>query len=309
MHRVGVCATDIHAFAGRQPYFDYPRVLGHELGVEILEAGESDRGLEVGDRCAVEPYLNCGECIACRRGRPNCCQELRVLGVHTDGGMCTFMAIPTNKLHASANLSFDQLALVETLSIGAHAVERAQLERGEKVLVIGVGPIGLGTIQFAQAEGAQVLVMDVKEERLEFCRSKLGVDRTLSPADGDVVTRLTDLAGGDLPTAVFDATGYAPSMMETFNLMAPGGRIVFVGLVQDDITFNDANFHRRETTLLATRNSTPETFTRIIERIEAGSIDTSPWITHRMQLAEVPESFPGLSEQPGLVKAVVEVEE
>ena len=134
IHRVGVCGSDIHAFKGNQPFFTYPRVVGHELGVEIVAVGPNEKGLAVGDRCAVEPYLHCGRCIACRRGKTNCCVALQVLGVHTDGGMCEFIAVPVGKLHRSRTLSPDQLALVEMLTIGAHAVRRAQLEPGENVL-------------------------------------------------------------------------------------------------------------------------------------------------------------------------------
>src|SRR5688500_1524126 len=130
VHRVGVCGTDLHAYRGRQPFFTYPRILGHELGVEVVEVGENAHGIRPGDRCAVEPYLNCGTCIACRHGKTNCCVELRVLGVHTDGGMREFIAVPVNKLHRSESLSWEQLALVETLGIGAHAVERAGLGAG-----------------------------------------------------------------------------------------------------------------------------------------------------------------------------------
>src|SRR6478609_5046717 len=180
VHRVGVCGTDLHAFAGKQPFFSYPRVLGHELGVEVVDPGEAPGELRAGDRCSVEPYLNCGKCIACRRGKPNCCTTLQVLGVHTDGGMRPLLRVPARKLNKSAKLDYDQLALVETLGIGAHAAGRAQLVAGEFVLVIGAGPIGLSVIQFAQARGATLAVMDVSEARLEFCR-KLGVGHTLRP--------------------------------------------------------------------------------------------------------------------------------
>ena len=148
VHRIGVCGTDLHAFAGRQPFFEYPRVLGHELGVEVVAIADGAVGSElvVGDLCAVEPYLNCGTCSACRRGRTNCCRALRVLGVHIDGGMSPLLAVPVEKLHRSRSLTLDPLALVETLGIGGHAVERAAPQPGENLLIIGAGPIGLGAI-------------------------------------------------------------------------------------------------------------------------------------------------------------------
>ena len=230
VHRIGVCGTDLHAFAGKQPFFTYPRVLGHELGVEVIDPGDAPGGLKAGDRCAVEPYLNCGRCIACRRGKPNCCTSLQVLGVHTDGGMRPLLRVPARKLHPSAKLGYEQLALIETLGIGAHAVDRAQLAEGEFVLVIGAGPIGLSVIQFALARGAMLAVMDVSDTRLEFCR-KLGVPHVLKPGAA-AVAALQELGGGDLPTCVIDATGNAASMAGCFNLPAHGGRIVFVGLFE-----------------------------------------------------------------------------
>lgn len=306
VHRIGVCGTDLHAFAGRQPFFHYPRILGHELGVEVIDPGTDPHGLQPGDRCSVEPYLNCGRCQACRRGQPNCCAELKVLGVHIDGGMRPLLAVPARKLHRSARLGFDQLALVETLGIGAHAVERAALRPDDFVLVLGAGPIGLGVIQFAQLTGARLAVLDLSEARLEFCRRHFNVRHTLA-GGAEAVARLREIGGGDLPTVVFDATGNARSMAAAFDFPAQGGRLVFVGLVQGELAFNDPNFHRRELTLLASRNALPETFRDIIRLIEAERIDTRPWITHRLSLENVPAEFAGLSRQPGLIKAMIAV--
>lgn len=331
VHRIGVCGTDLHAFAGKQPFFTYPRVLGHELGVEVIDPGDAPGGLKAGDRCVVEPYLNCSRCIACRRGKPNCCTSLQVLGVHTDGGMRPLLRVPARKLHPSAKLDYEQLALVETLGIGAHAVERALLAEDEFVLVIGAGPIGLSVIQFALARGAKLAVMDVSESRLGFCR-KLGVAHTLNPAanvrntniyEVDApgsravnvrntamggVEELKQIGDGDLPACVIDATGNAASMAGCFDLPAHGGRIVFVGLFQGEVTFNDPNFHRRELTLLASRNALPCTFREVIGLVESGRIDTRPWITHRFKLADTPEVFPrDIAGNPAVLKAMIEV--
>jgi 2-desacetyl-2-hydroxyethyl bacteriochlorophyllide A dehydrogenase len=308
VRRVGVCGTDQHAFRGRQPFFEYPRVLGHELGVEVVEVGADVSNVSPGDRCAVEPYLNCGACIACRQGKTNCCASLKVLGVHVDGGMRERIVVPAEKLHSSATLTLDQLALVETLGIGAHAVERGQVAAGENVLVIGAGPIGLSVAQFARERGAQVIVMDVNERRLAFCREALGVGETVLAGDG-ALERVSAVTGGDLPAAVFDATGSPASMMGAFAFVAPGGRLVFVGLFQGEVTFNDPFFHRREMTLLASRNSTAADFTRIIGLMEQGRIDTTPWITHRAALADVPARFPGwLEPESGVLKAIIELD-
>ncbi len=309
VRRVGVCGTDLHAFKGDQPFLSYPRVLGHELGVEVVAIGPVERQpeLAVGDYCSVNPYLNCGHCSACRRGRPNCCLTLKVLGVHIDGGMRELIAVPIDKLHKSLTLALDQLALVEMLCIGAHAVRRAQLTPGEQVLVIGAGPIGLSVIQFAQIAGATVIGMEVSEHRREFCRRHLGVKRW---ADGrrEALPQIQGLLSGELPTAVFDASGNAGSMMRAFNYVAHGGKLILVGLFQGDVTFHDPDFHRRELTLMSSRNATDDDFAQVIGLLEAEKIDVAPWITHRVAPEELPGAFPGwVTPESQLVKAMLEL--
>ncbi len=306
VHRVGVCGTDLHAFRGKQPFFTYPRVVGHELGVEIVRIGGDDPALAVGARCTVEPYLHCGRCIACRRGKTNCCVRLQVLGVHTDGGMREFMTVPVAKLHKSDRLSLDQLALVEMLSIGAHAVRRAQLEAGEAVLVIGAGPIGLSVIRCAQLVGARVIVLEMSERRRSFCQAQLQVAGCLDEK-GDSVRALEGLLQGDLPTAVFDATGNPASMMKAPQYVAHGGKLVMVGLVQEDLSFHDPDLHRRELTLLRSRNATGDDFAWVIRMLEEGRIDLKPWITHRAPADTMISEFPSwLDPDRGVIKAVVE---
>jgi 2-desacetyl-2-hydroxyethyl bacteriochlorophyllide A dehydrogenase len=294
VHRIGVCGTDLHAFAGRQPFFTYPRILGHELGVEVVEAPPNDRGIRPGDRCAIEPYLNCGRCRACRLKRPNCCESLQVFGVHIDGGMQSYFRAPLGLLHKSEKLTLDQLALVETLGIGFHAVERSGLEAGEDALVVGAGPIGLAVTQFALARGAHVRVLELSEPRRAFV-GKLGVETLASPP-------------GEPCGVVFDATGNSKAMEAAFEYVAPAGRLIFVGLVLGRISFEDALLHRREMTVLSSRNSC-FAFPRIIQMIEKGHIDTAPWITDRLTLADVPKDFAALHQRPNLVKAIVEVGE
>jgi 2-desacetyl-2-hydroxyethyl bacteriochlorophyllide A dehydrogenase len=308
VRRIGVCGTDIHAFNGKQPFFTYPRILGHELGVEVVAAGPGVTHVKPGDLCAVEPYINCEKCIACRRGKPNCCTSIQVLGVHMDGGMREQLTLPARKLHPSAKLTLDQLALVETLGIGAHAVQRAAVEPGECVLVIGAGPIGLAVMQFVIEAGAQVVVLDINDDRLEFCRRTLGAQHTINGAHENVLDALKGLTDGDLPTAVFDATGSPRSMAAAFEYPAHGGRLTFVGLFQGDVTFNDPNFHRRELTLLASRNALPADFGRIIQQIETGRIDTTPWISHRASFADAAGLFPiWVKPETGVIKAMIDL--
>jgi len=308
IYRVGICGTDLHAFRGQQPFLSYPRILGHELGVQIMEIDANDQDLHAGDICAIEPYLNCGRCISCRRGKTNCCTTLQTLGVHTDGGMREFITIPVNKLHKSDLLSLDQLALVETLGIGAHAVDRANFNPGEFVLVIGAGPIGLTVTQFAKIAGGRIIVMDINENRLNFCQQAFEVEFTVNGRENPF-EQLKAITSNEMPTVVFDATGNVKSMENAFSYVASGGKLIFVGLVQDNITFHDPEFHRKEITLFSTRNSTGNDFKRIITLMEQNKIDTNPWITHRATSDELIEAFPTwLNPDSGTIKAMVSFE-
>jgi len=305
IRQVGVCGTDLHAFRGEQPFFTYPRILGHELGVEIAAVAPEEQTLSVGMRCADLPYLNCGHCPPCRRGKPNCCLNLKVIGVHIDGGMREFAIIPTTHLYPSPTLTFEQLALVEPLSIGAHAVTRTQLSKDERVLVVGAGPIGLAVTQFALLEGASVLVMDISEQRLAFCQ-QLYPGVTCIDGRGDPLAALQAVVADDLPTAVFDATGNPQSMQAAFSYVGYGGRLIFVGLFQGDVTFHDPYFHSHELTLLSSRNSTSTEFHRIINYLEAGQIQLAPWITNRATADTMIEAFPTwFNRDSGVIKALI----
>ena len=307
VHRVGICGTDISAYLGKMPFVTYPRILGHELGVEVVAVGDEVTNVRKGDRCSVEPYINDPTSYASRRGRPNCCERLQVLGVHRDGGMRPLFTLPARKLHVSQTLSFEQLALVETLAIGCHAVARSGLSADDSCLIIGAGPIGLATLEFVRLTGAKCIVLDKSQQRLEFVRRVMRVEHTLEPSD-QIDRELRERCDGHLPDVVIDATGSSQSMSAAFGLVAPGGRLVFVGLTADEVHFRHPTFHRPEGTLHCSRNALPSDFTRIIGLIEKGQIDTGPWITHRTLLAELPGVFPSyLRPETGAVKAMVEV--
>lgn len=311
VHRVGICGTDISGYLGKMPFFSYPRIPGHELGVEVLAVGSGVTNVNPGDHCAVEPYLNCQQCYACRRGHTNCCENHQTLGVHCDGGLRPSFLVPARKLHISRTLAFEQLALVETLAIGCHAVDRGHPRPGETVLVIGAGPIGLSVIEFAKLSGARTIVMDINEQRLEFVRTVMSVpDTILTKGDGAELEALAALTNHQLADVVIDATGSNKSMGHALHACAFAGRLVYVGITQQELTFPHAPvMHRRELTLLASRNALAKDFIRIIQLIEAGRIDTRPWITHRSPFAELPAVFPSYTKpETGVIKAIVVME-
>ena len=309
---VGICGTDYGGYLGKMPFFSYPRIPGHELGVEVVAVGPGVTNVAVGDRCCVEPYINCQQCHSCRRGLTNCCEHHQTLGVHCDGGLRPLFMVPARKLHRSPKLAHEQNALVETLAIGCHAIDRGAPMASETVLVIGAGPIGLSAVEFAKLSGARVIVIDRVAARLAFVRERMGVADTLlatgGPSDLDAVRELTD---GRFCEVVVDATGSNASMGEALAYCAFGGRLVFVGITQAEVSFPHAPvMHRRELSILASRNALSRDFTRIIGLIEEGRINTAPWITHRIPFADTIATFPTLLEPAsGVIKGVIEMPE
>ena len=302
VRRCGVCGTDIHALKGIQPFFTYPRRLGHELCLEVISSPGGT--LRAGDLCAAEAYFACGHCPACRAGKTNCCRELKVLGVHIDGGMAPLITMPVAKLHRSRSLTPEQIALTEPLVIGAHGAERAAIEQGEPTLIVGLGPIGLAAAIFAAEAGAKLAFTDVQPERLDFACGRMRLGQGF--ASGSRLANELEDYFGQLPSVVIDATGNAGSMQSTFELAEHGGRIVFLGLFTGDVAFNDPNFHRRELTLIASRAGTADTFHKVIRLLESGRIDARPLITHRFAFAEAAQRLPGIQREPGLIKAMID---
>lgn len=310
IHCVGICGTDYSGYLGKMPFYSYPRIPGHELGVEVVAVGQDVTHIRPGDACSVEPYINCQTCSACRRGFTNCCMSNQTLGVHCDGGLQRHFLVAARKLHPAPGLTMDQAALVETLAIGCHAVHRSALKSGETALVIGAGPIGLSVIEFTKLAGARTIVIDTNAQRLAFVRENLGIrDTILSFGDGKEVTRLEEMTGGELAHVVVDATGSNHSMSFALNYCAFAGRLVYVGITQKELTFPHALMHRRELTLLASRNALSSDFPRIISLIASGQINTRPWLTHQSNFGDAASIFPvWMQPETGVIKAVVHMD-
>jgi 2-desacetyl-2-hydroxyethyl bacteriochlorophyllide A dehydrogenase len=298
--RVGICGTDYHIFEGKHPFLNYPRVMGHELAVEVLKAPHGS-GWEPGEICVVNPYVSCGECVACRRGKANCCVRIAVLGVHRDGGMASQLTLPGRNLVRAQGLSIDACATVEFLSIGAHAVRRGQVTKHDKVLVIGAGPIGLGVALFASIANATVTVMDLSDERLASAIDLLGARGVEAAEPNAVMDESFD--------AVFDATGNQASIENGFRYVAHGGRYVLVSVVKDRISFGDPDFHRREMSLFGSRNATQADFNQVVAAIKRGQVPVDRLITHRTSLADAVTQLPlWATRKDGLIKAVIAID-
>ncbi len=304
IRRVGICGTDLHAYAGRQPYFTYPRILGHELAAEVISIPENDYGIQVGDEVAVIPYRHCGKCGACRRGFTNCCANLKVFGVHEDGGMREYVAYPAGLLLKRDGLSLDQLALVEPLAIGAHAVQRAKVEKDDIVLVIGAGPIGIGIMKMAESAGAMVLALDLNTDRLRFCRESMGIQHTIEPGE-QARQQILDNTGGNLPTVVFDATGNKQALESGVSYLAHGGRYAMVGLSKENLVFNHPFIHAREASILCSRNATRADFERVATLLAGEEFPSEAYISLKAPFTEIPGAFGGWGHpDAGLIKVM-----
>jgi 2-desacetyl-2-hydroxyethyl bacteriochlorophyllide A dehydrogenase len=295
---VGICGTDLHAFEGTQPFFSYPRILGHELAVEVLETGDGVDGFQAGDKCAVNPYMTCGVCAACSRSRTNCCAKMSVIGVHTDGGMRDRILLPAKQMYKCETLPAVLIPLVETLGVGIHAVGRAQAQAGERAIVVGAGPIGLSVVEFLRVAGADIAVVEKMPERLDFAAGHYGLKRYYPSHD--------EARQEEASMLVFDCTGDRTSMETSIQLLQQGGKLIFVGLINDKISLFDPDLHRREATILASRNSTPAEHHRVLDLMESGQIDVSAWPMDCPAPEAMGGRFPAwLHREAGVVKAVV----
>lgn len=303
INKVGICGTDLHAYSGHQAYFTYPRILGHELASEVIEIGDNEKGIKAGDKVVIMPYLSCNKCIACKNEKSNCCTNIKVLGIHTDGGMQEQITVPANILLPTNHLSNDQMAIVEPLAIGAHAIRRANIQKDEIIAVVGCGPIGIGIMKLAQIAGAKVIALDINEDRLKYAKDKIGVDYTVN-ASKDPVKQIEEITNYDMATAVFDASGNKFALEAGPSYMAHGGRFILVGLSKGELTYNHPKVHAKEITLMCSRNATTEDFEHVISVLN--QFPTESFITHNVPFTDMINHFDSwLKPETGVIKATV----
>ena len=304
--KVGICGTDIHAYGGNQAFFTYPRILGHELATEVIEIEDNKKGLKKGDKVVVMPYISCGKCVACRQGKTNCCTNISVLGIHTDGGMQETISVPIDLLIPAKKLNDYQMAVVEPLAIGAHAIRRANLKRGETIVVVGCGPIGIGILKLAQIAGAKVIAVDMNQGRLDYAKEKIGVDHIVKGGN-KAVEQIKNITEGDMCAVVFDATGHKGALESGPNYMSHGGRYVLVGLSKGELTFLHPAIHAKESTILCSRNATLEDFEQVISILEEGQFPIDSFVTHNVPYTEMIANFDHwVDPKNGVIKAMVD---
>lgn len=302
--KVGICGTDLHAYTGNQAFFTYPRILGHELATSVIEIEENSKGIKVGDNVVIMPYLSCDNCVSCKKGKTNCCTNIQVLGIHTDGGMQEVISVPIDILLPAKHLTDNQMAIVEPLAIAAHAIRRANVEPNETVVVVGCGPIGIGLIKLAQITGAKVIAMDVAQNRLQYAKEVIGADFVVNVTENPIEA-IEKITKGDLAAVVFDATGNKRALESGTDYMSHGGRYVLVGLSKGELVFTHPKIHAKESSILCSRNATIEDFEKVMEQIHL--FPTDSFITHTVSYSEMIQNFDSwLKPETGVIKAVVE---
>ena len=309
VERVGLCGSDIHLFSGDHPYSNYPLIQGHEFSGVIAEIGP-DVGASpaLGDRVAIEPFTSCGTCYPCRTGHQNCCENIEIVGVHRSGALQTQIVVPSTIAHPVGDLSADFGALCEPVSIALQAVTRAGVQDGEHVLVLGAGPIGQGIVLATSEIGATVMVSDLAESRLAIAQHLGAEESVLAPRD-DLAERVREWTGGDGPAVVFDATGVPAVIREGFDIVAASGRLVIVGLSNDDVAFPVVEFTRRELTVLGSRLNTG-LFPEAIELVKRNVDRIGALITQRFDLEDAQQALNFAHDHPAeAMKVLIEVGE
>ena len=293
----GICGSDLHLFDGSNPYANYPRTQGHEFSGRVLSFGGAyDGPIEVGERVTVEPLIWCGDCYPCRHGRPNCCVRLKVLGVHVDGAFGDLIAVKTRALFPAGALDAELTSLVEPVSIGMQVITRGQVTGEDSVVVYGAGMIGQAALVCARDRGARVLVVDKLRSRLELARA-LGAEVVAEAGTDDVPAMVKDWTAGEGAAVAIDATG-APSVIRAaIDAVAPSGRVVIVGISDQEVSIPVIEFSRKELTILGSRNNTG-VFGEALDLVQRLGERLRVLVTHRFPIEAAQEALTLAHDRP-----------
>ncbi len=301
---VGICGSDIHLYTGDHPYSHFPNVQGHEFGGRISHLPAGYRGtFREGQRVAVEPLLMCGTCLPCRRGRGNCCVNMRTYGAHIDGALSERIAVPVRLLHDADDLSPELAALVEPISIGVHAVARSGIQSGDQAVVYGAGPIGQAILLAAADLGARLLVIDRLPSRLALA-TELGAERTVDSSTDSATDAISGWTNGEGPVVVFEATGVPKVLEAAIDVVAPSGTVVVVGLSSDPVSIPMIAFTRKELTIVGSRNNMGQ-FGRAADLVRRRRSAAERLISHRFAFADAPAAFELARTEPSSTEKVI----
>lgn len=305
----GICGADVASYTGNQPFTTYPRIPGHEFSAEIVSIPENNRGLKPGDVVTANPYFNCGECYSCRRGYVNCCTDNRTMGVQRDGSFCEYVSMPVERIYGGKGLSAKELALVEPFTISYHAVNRAPVKAGDRVLVVGAGPIGLFALIAAREKGAEVYVADILDGRLEKALG-FGAKGVINSAKCDIVAEAMKITGGDGFDVCIEACGQSVTFLNCIDCAAFAGRIILIGNGKKETTFLHSILLKKELNVYGSRNSYPSDFKDVIDLIASGRVDVLKMVSDVYPMDRADEAFKALANNKGdLCKVLVKIAE
>lgn len=302
--RVGICGSDMHIYHGTNPLATYPRIVGHEVVGEVVEVGDKVSTLRAGDHVIIEPIRYCGTCYACRKGRPNVCNQLSVFGVHEDGGMREFVVLPEKQLHVvDASLGWDEIVLAEPYTIGAQAVWRGNVQEDDTVFIQGSGPIGICILKVAKLAGAKVIISDLKEERLLFAKEN-GADVIIDASKESVEERVLELTDGEGPNVVIDAVCLPSTFELGVNVVSPAGTVVVLGFDERPAAISQLPITKKEVTIVGSRLQTNQ-FAKVVALLNEGKLKTDGFITHKFPLKDVKKAFSFVEQNPNEVRKAV----
>lgn len=299
--RVGICGSDMHIYHGTNPLATYPRVIGHEIAGEVISIGSDVKSIQVGDRVAIEPIRYCRQCYACRKGRTNVCSRLSVLGVHEDGGMQEFLVIDEKQAHkAASSIDWDNLVLAEPYTIGAQAIWRGNVQRGDTVLIQGCGPIGICILEMAKLTGSQVIMTDLNQERLAFAL-KNGADFVVNVAEEPVLERIFSITDGEGANVVIDAVCLPSTFEISIESASSAGTIVVLGFDEKPSEISQLPITKKELTIAGSRLQTNQ-FPKVVQLINEKKLANDGLITHKFQLSEIKDAIRFIENNPNEVR-------
>ncbi|MCK5692851.1 MAG: zinc-binding alcohol dehydrogenase family protein [Bacteroidales bacterium] len=302
---VGFCGSDLSTYLGKNPMVNYPRIPGHEISGVIKELGEEvPDGFSVGDAVTVVPYTSCGTCPSCKRGRTYACRENQTLGVQRDGAMQEFIAVPWQKILKASKLNELELAMVEPLTVGFHAIERGRVDESDVVMVLGCGMIGAGAIAGAALRGAKVIAVDIDDHKLSLA-SALGAQHTINSLALDLHQELGRLTGGDGPDVVVEAAGNPLTYRAAVDEVAFTGRVICIGYAASEVSFATKLFVQKEIDIMGSRNATPEDFKAVISYLEQGKFPLDQMITRKVKPASASRAVMQWADNPGKVMKIL----
>ena len=294
---IGLCGSDLNSFRGKNPMVTFPRIPGHEVAATIVDGSQTSAALGAGVNVTVSPYTSCGRCASCLRGRSNACQCNETLGVQRDGALAEYILMPAEKLYP-ADLTFQELCLVEPLTVGFHAVSRGRVTRQDTVAVFGCGGVGLGVIAASSFAGARTIGIDIDEAKLAVAR-KAGAGFTINTRTESLHDRLGQLTHGRGPDVVMEAVGLPQTFRAAVEEVAFTGRVVYIGYAKEPVAYETRLFVQKELDVLGSRNATPEDFRQVIRMLEGGVFPVADAVSAVVPIEDAPRLLQAWSENPG----------